>query len=200
MDIVKHFERNLWRDSNMPYSRFDKDNGGGTTILFSEDGISNDDRFYYSFLNTIRKEFEQLIKKPLYLQAIMDYPHLKNDKLFKTKYGFKYNSDSLYQQAKEEQMEDHKIERIGKMMELGEKITSESIFNIEYLIVTKYGLLTQEEWTLARAKPQIDDKGGAGGGGNAEDGLDDPEGGGAGGGKPDDTVVEEPGTQEFTPP
>jgi hypothetical protein len=86
------------------------------------------------------------------------------------------------------------------MMELGEKITSESIFNIEYLIVTKYGLLTQEEWTLARAKPQIDDKGGAGGGGNAEDGLDDPEGGGAGGGKPDDTVVEEPGTQEFTPP
>lgn len=196
-DSIKHFERNFWRDSNMPFSRFDKDNGGGTTVIYSDEGITNDDRFYFNFINTIRREFEQIIKKPLSNQAYLDYPQLKKDRLFKTKLGFIYNSDSLYQQAKEEQQEDHKIERIKKLMQLGSEVTDESIFDIEYLIVHKYNLLSTEEWKLAARKIKKTPPKPSGGEG---DGLDGDGVDGLGDGEGNDNPVLEPGTDDFTPP
>lgn len=193
LDIVKHFEKSLWRDSSMPFARFDKDNGGGTTVVFSEDGITNDDRFYFNFFSTIRKEFcEQLIKKPLILQANMDYPQLIKDQLFRAKLGFTYNSDSQYTQAKEEQIENHKIERINKWMEFQKPgADGGALFNLKYFVVNKYNLLTEEEWTAATATdaPKLPDEGGGG-----EITNDAPPSGGG-----TDTPVTEPGTDEFTP-
>jgi hypothetical protein len=218
MDIVDYFRKELWRDSNLPFARFDKEAGGGTTILFSEDGITNDDRFYYYFLNTIRREFEQIIRKPLYIQALMDFPHLKNDTLFKSKMGFQYNADSLYQQAKQEQMESHTVERIKKLMELTEQ--DDSPLDLEFLVVDKYSLFTQEDWDKNAQKkkrrkaerassaqdqtlPSPGDIGGDGGGGGTvlPAGLDlGPEVGGDTGGEGSaEGGSAEPPTDAFTP-
>lgn len=199
LDIVKHFERALWRDSILPFSRFDKDNGGGTTIVFSEDGITNDDRFYYNFFSSVRSVFCEIIKKPLLLQTYMDFPSFTNDGIFKSKIGFTFNSDSQYEQAKNEQIETHKLDRINKWLEF-KTDNGEPVFNMKYLFVDKYNLLTSEEWInitenknanqvstkTTDEEPGIEDTGTRTGDTTTNTTQDEP--------------VDEPGTDQFTPP
>ncbi len=147
MDAVKHFERNLERDSGMPSSRFDRDKGGGVNVLLNADqGIPNDEKQYNKMLNRFRKQFDVILNKPLYLQMILDYPALRDDMEFKTKLCMVYDSDNLFEIAKEEEIENHKLTRINNYAKLKNIDGQTPVFSIKYLYVTKFAIMTEDEW------------------------------------------------------
>lgn len=146
MEGVKYFERKLWRDSNVPYSRFDREGGSGRTILFNADGFPYDELNFYKFINRGRKEFEKILRIPTYLQTIMDMPELKIDLELKSKLGIHYDSNSLIEEAKEQEIENQKINNIQNMERLSEIDGRTPIFSKKYLFVNKYGVMTDEEW------------------------------------------------------
>lgn len=146
MDGVQYFERKLWRDSNLPFSRFDKDNGGGRHTLYQNDGIPHDELTFYKFINRLRKEFEKTIKKPVYIQTVLDHPALKIDLEFKAKLGIKYESNSLLEDAKKQEIESQKLDQISTLERLTEIDQRTPIYSKKFLYVKKYGLLTEEEW------------------------------------------------------
>lgn len=146
MDSVKYFERKLWRDSRLPFSRFDKENGSGTRILFNAEGIPHDELSFYKFVNRLRKEFEQIIKKPVYLQTILDYPELKLDLEFKSKLGIIYESNSLFEDAKKEELLKRKIENLRNDESMMEIDGTTPLYSRKFLYTKKYNLMTEEEW------------------------------------------------------
>jgi len=148
MDTVKHFGRNLERDSTLPHDRFDHDKGGGTSFIFNSDlgGIPNDEKNYFKNLNRLRRQFDAILTRPLYLQTLMDYPALKEDMEFKNKLCMAYESDNLYVEAKEEEIESHKMKRINDYIRLTEINGSTPLYSRKYLVVNKFKLMTENDW------------------------------------------------------
>ena len=147
MDVVKHFERNLWRDSELPFSRFDHDKGGGTSFIFNaNEGIPNDEKHYLKFLNRLRRQFDVILTRPLYLQMLLDYPALKDDMEFKTKLYMEYESDNLFETAQEEEIEAHKMTRLANYLRLTRIDGTTPLYSRKFLFIDKFELLTEEEW------------------------------------------------------
>ena len=146
MDGVKYFERKLWRDSRLPFSRFDRENGGGANILFNAEGVPHDELSFYKFVNRLRKGFEPVIKKPVYLQTLLDFPELKVDLEFQSKLAVNYESNSLFEEAKQEEIKKRKLENLGNDERMTEIDGSTPIYSKKYLYVNKYGLMTEAEW------------------------------------------------------
>lgn len=146
MESVKYFERKLWRDSRLPWSRYDRENGGGTRILFEANGVPHDELAYHKMKNRFRKEFEKLIKVPVYFQTIMDIPALKVDKEFKAKLGIVYESDSLFERAQEQEIESKKVERAANLGSLMKTDGVTPLYSRKFLYVKKTELMTDEEW------------------------------------------------------
>ena len=146
MDGVKYFERKLWRDSNLPFSRFDKDAGAGRTVLFQADGIPHDELTFYKFINRLRKEFEKVIREAVYIQTILDKPELKIDLELKAKLGIRYDSNSLIEDAKIQEIETQKLQQISTLERLTEIDNRTPIYSKKFLYVKKFGLMNEEEW------------------------------------------------------
>lgn len=146
MDSVKYFEKKLWRDSVLPYSAFDRENGSGNLILFNAEGIPQDILTFYKFINRARIEFEKCIRIPVYLQTLLDYPELKIDMEFKSKIGITYESNSLFEEAKKEEILNHKIEQLEKLAGLTELDGQTPIYSKKFLYTKKIGIMTDEEW------------------------------------------------------
>lgn len=150
MDGVKYFERKLWRDSNLPFSRFEKDSGSGRTILFDASGIPHDELTFYKLINRLRKEFEKIIREATYRQTILDKPELKIDLELKSKLGIKYESNSLIEEAKRQEIENQKINSISTLERLTELDNRTPIYSKKFLYVTKFEVLSEEEWVENR--------------------------------------------------
>lgn len=146
MEAVEYFERKLWRDSRLPFSRFDRENGGGNKILFSAEGIPHDELAFYRFINRARREFEKIIKVPLYIQTILDHPELKIDLEFKSKLGIAYESNSLFEAAKEHELLERKLRQVGDLERVTEIDGRTPIYSKKYLYVKKTEIMNEEEW------------------------------------------------------
>jgi len=143
MQPTEYFTRKFHRDTQLPYSRFDRESGGGTNILFEATGVPFDEMSYYRYINRIRREFSQLLLKPLYLQVLMKYPQLKEDKSFKLKLRLEFESNFMMQQAKEAEAENRAIERITNMQQV-QKPNGDPVFSTRMLI-NKYWPWSKEE-------------------------------------------------------
>lgn len=146
MDGVKYFERKLMRDSRLPFSRFDREGGGGGNVLFATEGVPHDELSFYKFVNRLRKGFEPIIKKPVYLQTILEFPELKIDLEFKSKLAVTYESNSMFEEAKKEEIKKHKLENLGNDERMTEIDGTTPVYSKKYLYVTKYELMTEEDW------------------------------------------------------
>ena len=146
MDGVKYFERKLWRDSTLPFSRFEKDGGSGRNILFSAEGIPHDEITFYKQINRLRKEFEKIIRDPVYIQTIMDKPELKIDLELKAKLGIKYESNSFIEDAKAQEVENSKINALSSLERYTEIDNRTPIYSKKWLYVNKFNVMTDEEW------------------------------------------------------
>ncbi len=146
MDIVKHFEKKLHRDSTLPSNRFDADKGGGTSFIFNAEGIPNDEKHYYKTIRRLRNQFDAIMWKPLYNQMLLDFPVLKDDMEFKTKLSMVYESDNQYEDSVQEEIEAHKLKRIQGEERLMRTDGRTPIFSKKFLYVQRHKLMTEEEW------------------------------------------------------
>lgn len=133
MQPTEYFARKFHRDTQLPFSRFDRENGGGANILFEATGVPFDEMAYYRFINRIRREFSQLLLKPLHLSILMKFPQLNEDKTLKLKLGLEFESNFMMQKAKEAEEENRALDRISNLQQL-QKPNGDPVFSIAMLL------------------------------------------------------------------
>lgn len=116
-DALSYFKNKLRDDSKVPYERFDKQNGGGS---WTNDATSmNREEIRFSrFINRLRSVFQEIILKPLLLQAQVKYPELKDDMLFKSSIGLDWEEDNLFKESKEMEIMNKRVDFVNNMMGL----------------------------------------------------------------------------------
>lgn len=112
MEAVKWFRDNLRRDSKIPFERFEREQGGGEYTMNVE-GIAREEMRYNRFINQLRSTFEEIIRKPLYHQMLLDYPQLQDDMTFQSKLGIKYNRNNLFEEMKKAELVKREVETIS---------------------------------------------------------------------------------------
>lgn len=145
MDVVEYFRSNMWRDSFVPSNRFDRSGNVGALSLFRAEGVPYDEISYHKFLKRMKTQYEVLIKKPVYIQTLLDFPDLKIDNSFKNKIGFKFFTDSYYEEAKQAEIDTAKM-NIVSSLENATGDDGKPLFTKKYLYVTKSKLLSEDDW------------------------------------------------------
>jgi hypothetical protein len=186
---IQYFYDKFKRDSKVPFSRFDREQFGG--VYQNELTVNNEEVSYGKFLNRLRSIYQEILVKPVYIQMTLDFPNLKDDELFKSKVGVRFNKDYDFESLK--QMEELKknVEVIKGLRELTiaenkpylslkfliEKYSG--LTNADIMLNEKYMKEENEKIVAAGGTPNTGggSSGGGGGGGGA------PAGGGGGGGE-----------------
>lgn len=114
-DIVKYFKNKLQEDSKIPFSRFDNDNGGGT-INISADSTNRDEIRFAKFINRLRSIFQEILLKPLFIQIGLRYPELAEDELFKSSLALHFNADNVFEEMKNMEIMEKRIQFVSSMM------------------------------------------------------------------------------------
>ncbi len=143
---VQHFEKKLWRDSKLPWSRFDREKGGGTRVVFGTEGVPYDEQAFLRFVERIRKEFQRIIVDAVYTDCILREKSLKIDSEFKSKLGIVYESNSYVAMAKEMEVQGQKLKNI-KDWEGQKDIDGKTpLMSKKFLYVDFQGLMSEEDW------------------------------------------------------
>jgi hypothetical protein len=147
MDVVEYFRSNMWRDSFVPSSRFDRSGNIGALSLFRADGIPYDEIAFHNFLKRLKTQFEAVLKKPTYIQTLLDFPELKIDVSLKNKIGFTFRTSSYFEEAKKAEIDAAKLNNISTL-EGATGDDGQPLFPKKYLYVDRSHLLSEEEWNL----------------------------------------------------
>jgi len=97
--ILNWFHTNLKRESKIPFSRFEKESGGGN-IYSDASEMTRDEIKYHNFVRRIRTVFKEIIVKPLRIQLMRDFPELINDHRFMAHLNIEFNSNELFEEWK----------------------------------------------------------------------------------------------------
>ena len=90
--MLTWFHNNLTRESKIPYTRMDKENGGGN--IFGEmTEMSRDEVKFHNYIRRIRTVFREILTKPLKIQMMRDFPELISDYRFMSCMNIEYNSN-----------------------------------------------------------------------------------------------------------
>jgi len=181
-DMLTWFYNALKRASNIPFSRFDKDNGGGD-IYDNSSGMTNDEVKFGNFVGRLRTSFKEVVIKPMKLQMLREFPEYKEDAKLLNSIDVEFNSNDLFEEWKRINNLNKRVETVQKLADAIE-IDGRPYFHPEY-IVDKYLKLTEEEKQENEAywkkKPIKGDAGDGSGGGDSFGGDDDFGGGDFGG-------------------
>ena len=184
-DMLTWFYNALKRASNIPFSRFDKDNGGGN-IYGDSSEMTRDEVKFGNFIQRLRTSFKEIIIKPLKLQMLMEFPEYKEDHKFLNQINVEFNSNDLFEEWK-------KLANIEKRANIISTLNSaievddRPYFHPDYL-AEKYLKLSEEEMQENEAywkkRPLNKSEGDSAGGdfGGDDFGGDDFGGGDTGGG------------------
>lgn len=147
MDVVNYFRDATYRDSDIPKSRFDRDNNFGNLLLFKNDGIPFDELFFYKKSKRLLNEFSKIIRLPMYYDAILRDPVLSLDDDFYNSIQIQFNADSHFELAKEQEVEKAKLNNLSAFERLQDS-SREPIFSMRFLLVEKFKIISQTEWDL----------------------------------------------------
>lgn len=148
MTQLDYFKNNLMLDSKVPAGRFDKANGGGQFVMGS-DGIDREEIRFSKFINRLRSIFQEILTKPLYLQMVLDFPDLKDDEMFKSQIGVRFNKDNVFERMKEMDVLNKSAEFIGNMKEIQTmRDGAEAPYFHPKFLVERYLFLNQAEMDL----------------------------------------------------
>jgi len=182
-DMLTWFFNALKRASRIPFSRFDKDNGGGN-IFSDASEMTRDEVKFSNFINRLRMAFKEIIVKPIKLQMIIEFPELIKDEIFQNAVGVEFNSNDLFEEWKRLNNLQKRSEIVASMLSSIQTADGQSYFHVEYLVDTILKLTEEEKQSNARYKLKggLGAVGGEGGGpeGGPEGGAPDmgaPEGG-----------------------
>lgn len=149
MDAPKYFRENLWRDSMVPFSRFDRSGNVGALSLFKADGIPYDEIAFHKFVKRLQREFGATIRKGLYIQTLLDFPELKIDLELKLKLGLRFTTQSYFEEAKEAETNEAKLRSVDNLKTVVDD-NNEPVFSMKYLYTQKLKFMTEEEWDTNR--------------------------------------------------
>jgi hypothetical protein len=145
-DSLKYFSDNLKTVSKIPFSRFDKDSP--STFELSAEGIMRDEIKFSKFVNRLRSIFQEIITKPFYMQMCLDYPELMDDELFKVNVGVKYNKENLFDELREIEITQKRIDIISSinqdMVQSDDEGNDIPYFDMDFLI-KKYGNFSEDD-------------------------------------------------------
>lgn len=176
-DMLTWFYNALKRASKIPFSRFDKTNGGGS-IFGDVADMPRDELTFFNFVTRLRTVFKEIIVKPWKIQMLLDYPELKSDENFVKNINVEFNGVNLFHEWK-------KLNNIAKRADIASTLGSSILdaegnpyFHVEWVV---RDILKVDEETLRENESWKKKKGGApageGGGGDFDLGGSD-EGGG----------------------
>lgn len=144
-DMLTWFYNALKRASNIPFSRFDKDNGGGSMYNDSTE-MTRDEVKFGNFVKRLRTSFKEIILKPIKLQLLNEFPEFREDPKFINSINVDFNTNDLFEEWK-------KINNISKRADIvanlstAFEINGRQYFHPDYL-AEKYLKLTEEEKQL----------------------------------------------------
>jgi hypothetical protein len=118
-EALKYFYDKLKEDSKIPFSRFDRE--GGATMSFSADGMDREEIRFFKFVTRLRSIFQEIMVKPLYIQMGLKYPELAEDELFKSLLSIQYNKDNLFEEMKQMDIMQKRVEFVTAMMGVMDK-------------------------------------------------------------------------------
>lgn len=201
-DMLTWFFNALKRASKIPFSRFDKDNGGGNVYGDAAE-MTRDEVKFSNFINRLRMVFKEIITKPIKIQMLVEFPELIKDELFLNSIGVDFNSNDLFEEWKRLNNLSKRIEIASSMASSLQDAEGNAYFHMEY-VIDKIVKLTEEEKQENKAYKlkelsgkstgdgTMPDTGGGGGGADF--------GGGDTGGAPDTGGPAEPPTPDTEPP
>jgi hypothetical protein len=131
VEIIEYFRRKMRIESNIPSSRFEDGNSDGYEND-SSSGVARDEVRFNRFLTRLRSIFQELLIKPLYIQMVLDFPELKDDFLFKENIGLEFNTNNIFEELKQMDIIQKKIEFITSLKEFG--ADTEGVFSTTYLL------------------------------------------------------------------
>lgn len=147
MDVVDYFRDSTYRDSNIPKSRFDRENNFGNLMMFKSDGIPFDELFFHKMSGRLLNEFTKAIRLPIYYDAILKDPSLSlGDSLYNA-LRITCNADSYYEIAKEQELEKAKLSNLSSYERIQDS-SRNPIFSMRFLLIEKFKVVSQEEWEL----------------------------------------------------
>jgi hypothetical protein len=91
------FHNNLKRESKIPFSRFEQDNGGGSLFGDSSD-FTRDELKFHNYIRRIRTVFKEIMVKPLKIQMLRDFPELMQDHNFISHLNIEFNANELFEE------------------------------------------------------------------------------------------------------
>lgn len=158
-ETLKYFRTKLIRVSKIPASRFDMDNV--STWSLDSDGMGRDEIKFSRFVTRLRAIFQEIIVKPLYIQMCLDYPELASDESFKTKIGITYNKMNYFEELKELQILQKRMEFIqtakDSLVDTDSEGNEVHYFSSEFLI-RRFLKLSAEDVKLNRKLKEIEAK------------------------------------------
>lgn len=197
-DILKWFQNGLNMASNIPFGRFEHENGGGNIVSDASE-MTRDEVKLGNFTGRIRTIFKELIVKPIKLQMCMEFPELIDDHIFLNQLDITFNSNQLFETWKKLGNLEKRSGIMGTLLGIVDA-DGKPYFHIDYLI-DKVMELTPEEKEENKSYWIKSAKGG-GAAAQGEEGGGSEFGGGGGGesefGGDENTPIEE-GPSETTP-
>lgn len=198
-DLLKFYRDRLWEDSQIPFSRLQKD--GGVTFNNESNGIEREEIRFGKLINRFRSDYQEIIVKPLIIQMQLNYPDLTDDGYFDTKISVQFNKENIFEELRQKDVMKKDIEFISSLMSLknedGESyfdydLIVEEFSNFDYDLLEKNKKRKAEKKKLKESeegdKPEdsedSEDSGDDGGF------FDDFGGGDDSGGTPDETTTE----------
>ena len=180
IDAVVYFFNKLKADSKIPFNRFAARSGGTVgTYKIGAESAERDEIRYNKFINRIRSIYQEIMLKPLWIQMTLDHPELKNDAVFRSQLGIKWNSDNQFGESKEIEQLIKKIDFIAGLSEIKEKKGEEEnpYFSQDFLIDKFLGLTNEDRRVNEiykkkdeeeNAEIKVEGDGGSGGGASIE--------------------------------
>ena len=174
--MLQWFFKILKRASKLPFSRFDEESGGGNIYNDSSE-ITRDEIKFGNYIKRLRTIFKEIMVKPLKIQMIMDFPELKDDNLFHSKFKINFNSNELFEEWKY-------LNNLQKRAEIVSTLTGnlvdeegKSWLHIEWLVrnimkLTDEDIAENERYKLGPGGAGAGEGGGADGGEGGEGGDD----------------------------
>jgi len=141
VDIIEYFRHKLRVESGIPMSRFDEGNTDGYSYD-SANSVTRDEVRFSRFISRLRSLFQEIITKPLYIQTILDFPELAGDFLFKENLGLQFNSNNIFEDLKQMDIVNKRLEYVNALKELG--LETGGIFSATYLVKKYLGFSDEE--------------------------------------------------------
>lgn len=145
MKVVDYFNRALRKDSRIPLNRYDRDQSNSRAIVFKADSVTYEDMSYANFITRIRNAFAEVLKKPIYIQSLLDCKDLIAFQSLQANIGFTFNTNFLFEESKQSEIMKSRLDMV-KNYENMRTEDGKPLFSKKFLYVTKFKVFTEEEW------------------------------------------------------